>query len=35
MQLILELEKDLQFASADQAAVRETIAKIKSLYRKS
>ena len=35
MQLILELEKDLQFASADQAAAQEIIAKIKNLYRKS
>lgn len=35
MQLILELEKDLQFAGSDQSAVQETIAKVKNLYRKS
>jgi hypothetical protein len=35
MQLILELEKDLQFAGSDQSAAQEIIAKIKNLYRKS
>lgn len=35
MQIILEIEKDLQFSSSEQDSVRQVLEKVKSLYKKA